>query len=89
MLKRRIQFSDDSSELNLSGRHFDDEQEELELVDVTDPSKVKALLLNDAKIGPKNTQKIFEALEKYNFEILGATNCQISNLGSRLANNST
>ena len=45
------------------------------------------MLLNGARIGPKNAQKLFEALEKYNFEILGATNCQISNLDSHLANN--
>ena len=90
MLKRRrIQFPDDSSELDLSSRHFDDEQEEVELVDVTDPSKVKKLLLNDARIGPKNTQKLFEALEKYNFGILCANNSQIANLDSHLANNST
>ena len=90
MLKRRrIHLSEDSTEVDLSSRRFDDEEEEVALLDVKEPPKLKKLLLNDAKIGPKNTPKLFEALEKYNFEILTANNSQIANLDSHLANNAT
>lgn len=90
MIKRRkIQIPNGTAELNLSDRFFDDEQEELEAIDANEPSKLKKLFLNNARIGPKNAEKLFKFQDNYNFEIFCSNNSQISNLATHLAYNTT
>ena len=38
---RKIQLSEDSNEVDLSSRHFDNEEEEVALLDAKEPPKLK------------------------------------------------
>ena len=88
MLKtRKVQLSEDSSELNLTGLQIDDEEEELEITDARELSTLKKLFLNDTTLGHKNSQNLLAFLEKYNFEIISANNCQISDLSAFITDN--
>ena len=67
MLKRRrIQFPDDSSELDLSSQHVDDDQEEVELVDATDPSKLR----NCCSMTPELDQRTLKSSFKLSKNII-------------------
>ena len=83
---RRIRITNNPGELNLSNSNFDDEQEEFEFIEGKGPFELKKLLLFETRIGPNNTQKLFQCLEKYTCEILCSNNSQIPHLATYVAN---
>ena len=89
LTSKAIQMPDGFTQLNLTNLNFSDDKEEPQLVDVNELANVKRCFLDDSKLGPKNSERLFESLEKYNFEIVSANNTDISKLATHFANNKT